>query len=87
MEGKLNTHHCGELTQKDVGKKVTLCGWVHKYRNLGGLHFIDLRDKYGITQLNFYKLTGSADILRQASLESVVLAKGEVTPRPKEAQK
>ncbi|MCY4524147.1 MAG: aspartate--tRNA ligase, partial [Halobacteriovoraceae bacterium] len=86
MKGKLNTHHCGELTEKEIGKEVILCGWVHKYRNLGGLNFIDLRDKYGITQLNFQKFTGDIAILKQASLESVVYAKGKVSPRPKDAQ-
>ena len=86
MEGKLNTHNCGELAQKDAGREVVLCGWVHKYRNLGSLHFIDIRDKYGITQLNFQKFSGDLKILKQASLESVVLAKGKVAPRPKEAQ-
>lgn len=48
----LRTNTCGELTEKDVGKVVTLCGWVNTVRNLGSLCFVDLRDKYGITQLN-----------------------------------
>ena len=42
----------GELRDDNVGR-VTLCGWINKYRNLGGLHFVDLRDKYGLTQLGF----------------------------------
>lgn len=45
------THHCNELSISDIGKKVILSGWVHKIRNLGAMAFIDLRDRYGITQL------------------------------------
>lgn len=48
----LRTNTCGELRLTDVGKEVTLCGWVSTVRNLGSLCFVDLRDKYGITQLN-----------------------------------
>src|SRR5690606_19075516 len=47
------THTCGELTLADVGKTVVLSGWVQKSRDLGGMTFIDVRDRYGITQLAF----------------------------------
>lgn len=47
------THTCGELNLSYVSQTVTLCGWVQRSRNLGGMTFIDLRDRYGITQLAF----------------------------------
>ncbi len=88
MEGLMRTHTCGELGKNNVGEKVTLCGWVNKYRDLGGLHFIDIRDKHGITQLSFEKYLsngGKVLELKKLSLESVILVQGEVFERPVEA--
>lgn len=86
LPGSMRTHTCGELRESDIGKTVTLCGWLNKYRNLGSLHFIDLRDKYGITQLGFESYKGDLNELRKFSLESVLLAKGKVTARPDSAK-
>lgn len=82
LTGSLRTHHCGELRESDIGKEVVLCGWMNKYRNLGSLHFIDLRDKHGVTQLGFESYKGDLQELRKFSLESVLLAKGKVAARP-----
>ncbi|MBL7664918.1 MAG: aspartate--tRNA ligase [Bacteriovoracaceae bacterium] len=85
LPGLLRTHHCGQLRTEDIGKEVTLCGWVNKYRNLGSLHFIDLRDKFGLTQLGFETFKGDITVLKKFSLESVILAKGKVRARPESA--
>lgn len=61
----LRNYNCGELTIKDVGKKVKLCGWVNSVRNLGSLCFVDLRDMYGVTQLNI-----PTSIFKKVSLKS-----------------
>lgn len=77
------THTCGELNINDAGKEVTLCGWVQRSRNLGGMTFIDLRDRYGITQLVF-DMEGNPDLCNQArdlGREYVISATGTVRER------
>jgi len=56
----LRTHTCGELNATNINQTVTLCGWIQKVRKLGGMIFIDLRDRYGITQLAFNNETDAA---------------------------
>lgn len=77
------TNTCGELRLSDAGKKVTLAGWVQKSRKLGGMTFIDLRDRYGITQL---VVPGDADaaLVEEAEAlgrEYVIQVEGEVVER------
>ena len=77
------THTCGELTLADLGKEVTLTGWVQKSRDLGGMTFIDVRDRYGITQLTFNseddaELRASA---RELGREYVIKVAGRVIER------
>ena len=53
MDGLKRTHYCGVLRKEDLDKKVVVCGWVQRQRDLGGLIFIDLRDRTGVVQLAF----------------------------------
>lgn len=78
------THTCGELRSSDVGKTVKLAGWVHRRRDHGGVTFIDLRDRFGITQVVLDSNTApeahrSADVLR---MEWVIQVEGLVRRRP-----
>ena len=72
------THTCGELTIENIGEKVTLLGWVHKRRDHGKIVFVDIRDRYGITQVVFFK-NKKAEELRS---EFVIGVKGVVQKRP-----
>ncbi len=77
------THTCGELRMEHVGQRVQLAGWVQIVRNLGGLSFIDLRDRYGITQLAF-NMDENADLCskaRKCGREFVLQASGLVRER------
>jgi aspartyl-tRNA synthetase len=85
--GMKRTHMCTELSEADVGKEVTVMGWVHKRRNLGSLLFVDLRDRTGLLQIVFGDQTDrevfdKAETIRN---EYVIAVKGEVAPRAPEA--
>jgi len=77
------SHNCGELRLTHLGEKVTLAGWVQRTREMGGMTFVDLRDRYGITQLAFN--TEDSDLLnkkaRQLGREFVIQVIGEVIER------
>ena len=77
------THTCGQLRLEDAGKKVTLAGWVHSYRDHGNLVFIDLRDREGLTQLVFNPETQPEvhNLARTVRCEWVIAAKGVIQPR------
>ncbi len=80
----LRSHTCGELRVEHVGQQVTLCGWVDSYRDHGGTLFIDLRDRYGKTQIVFAP-EGGAELQERARgfrPEYVVLVRGTVALRP-----
>ncbi|MCF8367722.1 MAG: aspartate--tRNA ligase [Bacteroidales bacterium] len=79
----LRSHNCGELTKNHIDKRVNLSGWVQKSRDLGGMTFVDLRDRYGITQLVFNMET-NAELCAQArklGREFVISVSGKVTER------
>ncbi len=79
----LRTHTCGELRINDIDKEVVLSGWVQKSRDLGGMTFIDLRDRYGITQLVFNMETDAplCEEARKLGREYVIRIRGTVAER------
>jgi len=79
----LRTNTCGELKINNKGEKVTLCGWIQKSRDLGGMTFVDLRDRYGITQLVFNMETDSelCEKARKLGREYVIKVIGTVEER------
>ena len=84
IETRYRTHTCGQLRKSDVGKEIKLAGWVHSYRDHGGLVFIDIRDRDGLTQLVFdADLCGHAvhEESRKLRSEWVVSISGTVTAR------
>lgn len=78
------THTCGALRSSDIGKDVTLSGWLHNRRDHGGVFFIDLRDHYGITQLVVQSDAPFFDALTHLQKENVIRIKGKVEKRDPE---
>ena len=83
MNSSRRTHYCGTLSRANDGERVTVCGWVQRQRDLGGLIFVDLRDRTGIVQLAFDDNTDKAVFDKASSLHSeyVVMAEGKVRIR------
>ncbi len=81
---KYRTHTCGELSKQDIGKNVVISGWVNSRRDHGGLIFIDLRDRYGLTQITFDpKISeGSWQVAEKVRSEFVIKIEGTVISRP-----
>ena len=78
------SHTCGELNSSKIGNEVTLSGWVQKIRNKGFMVWVDLRDRYGITQLIFDEERSSEDLMKKAATlgrEFVIQVKGDVIER------
>ncbi len=83
MEGLKRTHYCGTLRRENEGAEVTVCGWIQRQRDLGGLIFADLRDRTGIVQLAFDDTTEKSIFEKAVALRSefVVMASGKVRVR------
>ena len=95
MTSYRRSHNCGELNLTHVGQRVTLAGWVHRRRDLGKLIFIDLRDRFGLTQLLFDPEKIPADLFKYAStlrhewvicVTGTVIAKAESNPKLRTGQ-
>src|SRR5680860_310514 len=87
LTNMFRSHTCGELRESHIGQKITLSGWVQKTRDKGFVAWVDLRDRYGITQLVFDEDRTSSKLLAQArelGREFVVQVKGEVIERASE---
>ena len=86
MQGFHRTDYCGTLRSSDVGKTVSVCGWVQRQRDLGGLIFLDLRDRTGLLQLAFDDGTKKAIFEKAATLRSEYVIAAVGTVREREAK-
>src|SRR5450759_2869024 len=80
----LRTHNCGELRTQQVGAEVSLAGWVHRRRDHGNIIFVDLRDRWGLTQVIFNpdKDLAAHDLAGRLRNEFVIQIRGVVSHRP-----
>ena len=83
---KYRSHNCAELTEKDVGKTVTLSGWMHRKRDHGNLLFIDIRDHYGLTQCVIENDNKFFLIIEKLRPESVIKIRGKVIKRSSDTE-
>ncbi len=88
MKFKKRTHTCGELREKNIGERVVLNGWVDTRRDLGGVIFIDLRDRYGLTQVVFEPAFNKEahELAKKLRSEFVISVEGEVRHRPEDTE-
>ena len=80
----LRTHTCGELRINNVNQDIVLCGWVQRVRDKGSVLWVDLRDRYGLTQLIFEEGVADAELMQRAAKlgrEFVIKASGQVVER------
>lgn len=86
MKRTVRSHTCGELRTQNLGQEITLCGWIAKRRDHGGLIFADLRDRHGLTQIVFDPAIdggkGAHDVAARLRSEFVIWIKGKVRARP-----
>jgi aspartyl-tRNA synthetase len=85
LRGRKRTHRCGDLRTEHAGQRVRLMGWAHRVRDHGGVLFLDLRDRYGITQVVFRPEKLAPEVLEAARTigsEYVVLVEGDAKARP-----
>ncbi len=88
-KSQMRSHRCGELSASHIGQEVRLGGWVHRRRDLGGLVFLDLRDRTGLVQLSCDPAHASPEVMELAAnvgVEEVLLIHGEVVRRPEAAR-
>ena len=83
---KYRTHNCSELSEKNIGKKIRLSGWVHRKRDHGNLLFVDIRDHFGITQGVIENKDKNFKTLEKIKPESVITIEGSVVKRSKETE-
>ena len=81
---KYRTHTCGELTRTHVGQSVVLAGWIRRVRDLGGLVFLDLYDRYGDTQIVVESPPELREQAKRLGQQDVIQVHGTVRPRPPE---
>ena len=83
----MRSHHCGSLNIKNLNEEVTICGWIHRRRDHGGVIFIDLRDHSGFLQITINPDDG-ANLFKQAETlrnETVIMVSGIINARPKDS--
>src|SRR5690349_17980067 len=81
----MRTYYCGEINESSIGKTVTICGWVHYRRDLGGLIFLEIRDRTGLVQAVFSPQETAPALFKlaeQTRKEYVVCIQGEIRLRP-----